>query len=138
MISLKSAKFSKKNDVKLVGSTLGEKIMSSPPTPTSPRFFGAGTAIDCLFDCLVCRITNHFPNHYELTRKDLMLKNVKRYRKELEKEGSPFAEKDENGKYVYLGTFLFSVFSYRSGCVGLVILNQSNSENFVDSTETKK
>ncbi|XP_065053036.1 polyglutamylase complex subunit TTLL1-like isoform X1 [Rhopilema esculentum] len=48
------------------------------------------------------QITNHFPNHYELTRKDLMLKNVKRYRKELEKEGSPFAEKDENGKYVYL------------------------------------
>ena len=32
-----------------------------------------------------------------------MLKNVKRYRKDLEKEGSPFAEKDENGKYVYLG-----------------------------------
>lgn len=48
------------------------------------------------------QIINHFPNHYELTRKDLMLKNVKRYRKELEKEGSIFAEKDENGKYVYL------------------------------------
>eukprot|EP00112_Aurelia_sp_Birch-Aquarium-sp1_P004304 Seg1486.1 transcript_id=Seg1486.1/GoldUCD/mRNA.D3Y31 product="putative tubulin polyglutamylase TTLL1" protein_id=Seg1486.1/GoldUCD/D3Y31 len=48
------------------------------------------------------QITNHFPNHYELTRKDMMLKNVKRYRKELEKEGSPFAEKDENGKYVHL------------------------------------
>ena len=40
-----------------------------------------------------------------------MLKNVKRYRKELEKEGSPFAEKDENGKYVYLGTF--SIFSFK-------------------------
>lgn len=24
---------------------------------------------------------NHFPNHYELTRKDLMYKNVKRYRR---------------------------------------------------------
>jgi len=48
------------------------------------------------------QITNHFPNHYELTRKDLMLKNIKRYRKDLEKEGSPFAEKDENGKYIYL------------------------------------
>eukprot|EP00794_Sanderia_malayensis_P003785 gene3785-4308_t len=58
------------------------------------------------------QITNHFPNHYELTRKDLMLKNVKRYRKELEKEGSMFAEKDENGKYVYLaqgvGIFLIN------------------------------
>uniref|UniRef100_A0A2K5MQ29 TTL family tubulin polyglutamylase complex subunit L1 n=1 Tax=Cercocebus atys TaxID=9531 RepID=A0A2K5MQ29_CERAT len=42
------------------------------------------------------QIVNHFPNHYELTRKDLMVKNIKRYRKELEKEG------DENGKYLYL------------------------------------
>jgi len=49
------------------------------------------------------QIVNHFPNHYELTRKDLMVKNIKRYRKELEKEGSPLAEKDENGKYIYLG-----------------------------------
>lgn len=49
------------------------------------------------------QLVNHFPNHYELTRKDLMIKNIKRYRKELEKEGSPLAEKDEHGKYVYLG-----------------------------------
>ncbi|XP_072340746.1 polyglutamylase complex subunit TTLL1-like isoform X1 [Scyliorhinus torazame] len=48
------------------------------------------------------QIVNHFPNHSELTRKDLMIKNIKRYRKELEKEGSPLAEKDENGKYVHL------------------------------------
>ncbi|XP_068134267.1 polyglutamylase complex subunit TTLL1 isoform X2 [Hyperolius riggenbachi] len=48
------------------------------------------------------QLVNHFPNHYELTRKDLMVKNIKRYRKELEKEGSPLAEKDENGKYLYL------------------------------------
>lgn len=53
------------------------------------------------------QIVNHFPNHYELTRKDLMVKNIKRYRKELEKEGSPLAEKDENGKYLYLGVCLF-------------------------------
>lgn len=52
------------------------------------------------------QIVNHFPNHYELTRKDLMVKNIKRYRKELEKEGSPLAEKDENGKYLYLGGYL--------------------------------
>lgn len=31
------------------------------------------------------QIINHFPNHYELTRKDLMVKNLKRYKKELEK-----------------------------------------------------
>lgn len=49
------------------------------------------------------QLVNHFPNHYELTRKDLMIKNIKRYRKEMEKEGSPLAEKDENGKYIYLG-----------------------------------
>jgi tubulin polyglutamylase TTLL1 len=33
-----------------------------------------------------CQLICHFPNHYELTRKDLMVKNIKRYRKELEKE----------------------------------------------------
>ena len=32
-----------------------------------------------------------------------MVKNIKRYRKDLEKEGSPLAEKDENGKHVHLG-----------------------------------
>uniref|UniRef100_A0A3B3BH90 Tubulin tyrosine ligase-like family, member 1 n=1 Tax=Oryzias melastigma TaxID=30732 RepID=A0A3B3BH90_ORYME len=48
------------------------------------------------------QMVNHFPNHYELTRKDLMIKNIKRYRKDLEKESSPLAEKDENGKYIYL------------------------------------
>jgi tubulin polyglutamylase TTLL1 len=32
-----------------------------------------------------------------------MVKNIKRYRRELEKEGSPLAEKDSYGNYVYLG-----------------------------------
>lgn len=31
-----------------------------------------------------------------------MVKNIKRHRKELEKEGRPLAEKDGNGKYFYL------------------------------------
>ena len=31
------------------------------------------------------QLINHFPNHYELTRKDLMVKNIKRFRKDLEK-----------------------------------------------------
>ena len=33
------------------------------------------------------QLVNHFPNHYELTRKDLMVKNIKKYRKELERAG---------------------------------------------------
>ena len=49
------------------------------------------------------RVINHFPNHVELTRKDLMLKNIKRYRKEMDKEGSALADKDENGRYIHLG-----------------------------------
>jgi tubulin polyglutamylase TTLL1 len=34
------------------------------------------------------QLINHFPNHYELTRKDLMVKNLKRYRKDFERENS--------------------------------------------------
>ena len=49
------------------------------------------------------RIIGHFPNHYELTRKDYMVKNIKRYRKDLERDGSPLAERDEHGRYVHLG-----------------------------------
>ncbi|KAL7296496.1 probable tubulin polyglutamylase TTLL1 isoform X1 [Trichogramma pretiosum] len=46
---------------------------------------------------------NHFPNHYELTRKDLLVKNIKRYRKDLEREGNPLAERGEGpGKYLHL------------------------------------
>jgi tubulin polyglutamylase TTLL1 len=35
------------------------------------------------------QILNHFPNFYELTRKDLMAKNIKKYKRQLLKEGSP-------------------------------------------------
>lgn len=49
------------------------------------------------------RIINHFPNHYELTRKDLLVKNIKRYRKDLEREGNPLAERGSgSGKYLHL------------------------------------
>jgi len=51
----------------------------------------------------VFRVVNHFPNHMELTRKDLMVKNIKRYRKELDKENNHLAEKDELGRFVHLG-----------------------------------
>ena len=37
-----------------------------------------------------------------MTRKDLMVKNIKRFMKEMVKENSPLAEKDEQGNYVYL------------------------------------
>lgn len=39
---------------------------------------------------------NHFPNCYELSRKDLLVKNIKRYRKDLERDGSQLAEKADN------------------------------------------
>jgi tubulin polyglutamylase TTLL1 len=32
-----------------------------------------------------------------------MAKNIKRYRKELEKAGDALAERDESGRYVHLG-----------------------------------
>uniref|UniRef100_A0A2S2NY11 Polyglutamylase complex subunit TTLL1 n=1 Tax=Schizaphis graminum TaxID=13262 RepID=A0A2S2NY11_SCHGA len=47
------------------------------------------------------QMINHFPNHYELSRKDMLIKNIKRYRRELEREGSPLAKRLD-GKYLYL------------------------------------
>ncbi|XP_046671709.1 polyglutamylase complex subunit TTLL1 [Homalodisca vitripennis] len=49
------------------------------------------------------QMINHFPNHYELSRKDLLVKNIKRYRKEMEREGNPIAERgDVPGRYLHL------------------------------------
>lgn len=52
------------------------------------------------------RIISHFPNHYELSRKDLLIKNIKRYRKDLERDGNALAEKVDTGatglKYLHL------------------------------------
>lgn len=52
---------------------------------------------------------NHFPNHYELSRKDLLVKNIKRYRKDLERDGSALAEREKEksdapggNKYLHL------------------------------------
>ena len=45
------------------------------------------------------QIINHFSNHYELTRKDTMVKNIKRYRRDLEREGNPLAEKSGEGEF---------------------------------------
>ena len=43
------------------------------------------------------QVVNHFPNHFELTRKDLMVKNIKRYKKELDKV---HAERNEGSTLV--------------------------------------
>lgn len=48
------------------------------------------------------QILNHYPNHYELTRKDLMVKNIKRFRKDMEKENNPIADRDETGNLLYM------------------------------------
>jgi tubulin polyglutamylase TTLL1 len=45
---------------------------------------------------------NHFPGHEHLTRKDTMVKNIKAYIKDLEKENHPLAEKDEEGRFIHL------------------------------------
>ena len=87
---------------------------------------GLGCQFDCMLGIIACnfrgisyktdgglfvvfRIINHFPTHYELTRKDYMVKNIKRHRKDLEKDGSPFAERDQHGKYKYLGTYSYLI-----------------------------
>ena len=64
------------------------------------------------------QIINHFSNHYELTRKDLMVKNMKRYRRDLEREGSPLAEKNEFGRYLYLD-FIPTTFILPAGKLNL-------------------
>lgn len=51
----------------------------------------------------------HFPNFYELTRKDCLVKNIKRYRKDLERDGSTLAERDDAGRYIHLGGYWLSV-----------------------------
>ncbi|KAJ1470571.1 tubulin-tyrosine ligase/Tubulin polyglutamylase, partial [Baffinella frigidus] len=35
------------------------------------------------------QMVNHFPNHYELTRKDLVVKNIKKYKKEMDRAVPP-------------------------------------------------
>ena len=71
------------------------------------------------------QIVNHFPNHYELTRKDLIVKNIKRYRKELEREGSWLASKDNEGNYHHLGTSRCSATCY--GFVNIMLLRYNSA-----------
>jgi len=48
------------------------------------------------------QIINHFPNHVELTKKDLMVKNIKRYKKEFEKDKNGVNIDKPDPKTVYL------------------------------------
>jgi tubulin polyglutamylase TTLL1 len=48
------------------------------------------------------QIVNHFPNSDELCKKDLLVKNIKRYRKDLERDNNPMAEKDDKGCYIHM------------------------------------
>jgi len=43
----------------------------------------------------------------------MMMKNIKRYRKELEKEGNPVAEKDELGRYLHLGKYRIMIMLHK-------------------------
>lgn len=78
------------------------------------------------------RLINHFPNHYELSRKDLLVKNIKRYRKDLERDGSPLAEKINDGaisgpKYLYLD-FIPVTFVLPAGELGLRCIDKAQNE----------
>lgn len=49
------------------------------------------------------QLINHFPNYYELTRKDLMAKHIKRYRREIEKEsGLPYSNATKTSEQDFL------------------------------------
>ena len=38
------------------------------------------------------QLINHFPNHHELTRKDCLVKNIKRHQRTVKREGEPLFE----------------------------------------------
>ncbi|CAG0883813.1 unnamed protein product [Darwinula stevensoni] len=67
-----------------------------------PQTCRALFSVDSGYRMFDTQIISHFPNHFELTRKDLLVKNVKRYRRDLEREGNPLAEKTREGKYLHL------------------------------------
>ena len=69
-----------------------------PQTPLFPEIFVRNLfSVDSGYRMNDFQIINHFSNHYELTRKDTMVKNIKRYRRDLEREGNPLAEKSGEG-----------------------------------------
>ena len=64
------------------------------------------------------QIINHFSNHYELTRKDTMVKNIKRYRRDLEREGNPLAEKSGEGILTKISSHFSDAFFINSPMPG--------------------
>lgn len=60
------------------------------------------------------QLINQFPNHYEITRKDLMVKNMKRYRKEMIREGRDASVLDfVPTTFVLLGDYALFAEEYR-------------------------
>ena len=66
---------------------------------------------------------NHFKNHYELTRKDNLVKNIKRMKKQLERADAM----EEAAKYSFLPTSFVLPMEYGEGiphttvCAGAVL-----------------
>ncbi|XP_070853936.1 polyglutamylase complex subunit TTLL1 isoform X2 [Drosophila suzukii] len=59
----------------------------------APRIVATSSASIIRIACdLISEVINHFPNSVELSRKDLLIKNIKRYRKDLERRGDPLAQ----------------------------------------------
>lgn len=61
------------------------------------------------------------------------MKNIKRYRKELDKEGNPLAEKDELGRYIHLGKhydFLILCYFHFPTMVFFPTYQDSRTEDF--------
>ena len=66
-----------------------------------------------------------------------MMKNIKRYRKELDKEGNPLAEKDELGRYIHLGkyyVFLILFYFHFPTMVSLPVYSKIN-EGYTEITD---
>ncbi|KAI8846181.1 tubulin-tyrosine ligase family-domain-containing protein [Chytridium lagenaria] len=81
-------------------------VSSEPSIQTEDwNFYWAGvnnfrsiTSLESGYRLADNQIINHFPNHLELTKKDLMVKNIKRYRKEVEK--SNLLQNEPKYKYI--------------------------------------
>ena len=63
------------------------------------------------------------------SRKDLMVKNLKRYRRDLEREGNPLAEKNEQGRYLYLD-FIPTTFILPAGMYTFTQIEPAGSIKF--------
>ena len=74
------------------------------------------------------QIINHYPNHYELVRKDLMVKNLKRFKKQLQKN-QHYLAKDQMWGNAHLD-FLPPTYTFPSTYSFIQINTRSSSRNF--------